>query len=94
MKAQLVPIMPFLKTLLILLLVYFGLRFLFRLSKPYLFRFLAKKMTQKFEGAFGGTAYGYEKSQPEGKVTVDQTPPKQRTSSKIVGEYIDFEEID
>jgi len=51
-------------------------------------------MTQKFEGAFGGTAYGYEKSQPEGKVTVDQTPPKQRTSSKIVGEYIDFEEID
>ncbi len=84
----------FLKTILIILLVYYGLKFLLRLLSPYLLRYITKKAAQRFEGAFDASSFQSAKEEPEGSVTVDKMPGKDRSSGKQVGEYIDFEEIE
>ena len=80
--------------ILIVLLVYFGLKFLWRLAAPYAMRFLAKKAAQRFESAFGQnpfqSAEGFQQASPSSSKSNDR--PK--SNGKIVGEYIDFEEID
>ena len=82
----------FITTILVLLLLYFGLKFLFRLAKPFLMRYLAKKMAEKF----GQSAHPFEANnrRPEGEVSIDKTPPKTSKSKNVVGEYIEYEEID
>ncbi|OAB78955.1 hypothetical protein ULVI_10290 [Cochleicola gelatinilyticus] len=84
--------MTFLKTILVILLVYFGLKFLIRLLTPYIMRYVAKKAGQKFEQAFGQNPMRSE-PQKEGKVTIDKKPPSTRRTKETVGEYVDFEEI-
>ena len=82
----------FITTILVLLLLYYGLKFLFRLARPYLMRYFAKKMAEKFgQGASPFDAYN---PRPEGEVSIDKTPPKSSKSKNIVGEYIEYEEID
>ncbi|WP_461302955.1 DUF4834 domain-containing protein [Aureisphaera sp.] len=84
----------FLKTILIILLVYFTLKFLFRLLAPYAMRFIAKKAAQRFESAFGQAPFD---GQGPGQGRQTQTEPSKdipKSNGKIVGEYIDFEEID
>lgn len=76
----------FLKTLAIILLVYFALRFLLKLATPYLMRFVAKKAEEKMGQVFKGFSAETQNSTKEPEV-----PQK---SSKVVGEYIDFEEIE
>ncbi|MBV1922816.1 MAG: DUF4834 family protein [Flavobacteriaceae bacterium] len=88
--------MTFLKTLLIILLVYLGLKILFRLAKPYLLRYIAKKAGTHFEKSFGGFA-NQNPNQPknkEGDISIDKAPSNKQTSKNTVGEYVDFEEID
>jgi Domain of unknown function (DUF4834) len=84
----------FLKTILILLLVYYGLKLIFSVAKPYIFRFLAKKVNEKFESSFGQNPFeGFQQDKSSDSY---QAKPKssEPTSKKVVGEYIDFEEID
>lgn len=77
----------FLKTLCIILLVYFAVRFLVKLAAPYFVRFVQKKAQQKMEQMFTGFQDAYHQEKEE-KKTVN------KKSSKVVGEYIDFEEVD
>ncbi|WP_336375832.1 DUF4834 domain-containing protein [Aureisphaera galaxeae] len=82
------------KTILIILLVYFGLKFLFRLLAPYAMRYIAKKAAQRFENAFGQAPFndaGATYTQPNPSKSADDIP---KSNGKVVGEYIDFEEID
>ncbi|MFV8225703.1 DUF4834 family protein [Christiangramia aquimixticola] len=84
-----------LKTVLIILLVYFGLKILIRFFGPLLLKYFMKKMGKKFEQqfkqGFGGPA---NPPREKGKVTIDKKPGNNRSSDKKVGEYIDYEEID
>ena len=77
----------FIQTIAIVLLVYFALRFILKMVAPYIMRFVAKKAQQKMEQAFKG----FESMQNKSRQPEEDIP---RKSSKIVGEYIDFEEID
>ena len=91
--------MVFLKTLLIILLVYYGLKILFRLLKPYLMKYIAKKAGQRFEQTFGHNPYSQNtqkrnKDDKEGSVSIDQMPTKKNSSKSNEGEYVDYEEID
>ncbi|APG59449.1 DUF4834 family protein [Christiangramia salexigens] len=85
-----------LKTVLIVLLVYFGLKILIRWFGPILLRYFMRKMGKKFEKQFGQQFGGFQEPQKkkEGKVSIDKKPGKGRKSDKTVGEYIDYEEID
>lgn len=77
----------FLKTILIIVLVYVTLRFLIRLAFPYFMRYVAKKAGQKMENAFKGFQESQNSNRPKPQ-------PVEKKTKKVVGEYIDFEEID
>ncbi|HZH70507.1 MAG TPA: DUF4834 family protein [Flavobacteriaceae bacterium] len=85
----------FLQIILTILLIYYGLRLLFRFLLPYFLKFLARKAEQKMEGAFR-SAYEQQNqtTKSEGEVSVDKMPRQNRKSKKTVGEYVDYEEID
>ena len=86
--------MTFLRTILIILLIFFGLRILFRFLKPYIMHYVAKKANEKF----GEMADRYKSrtspQEPEGKTTIVNESGQRSGSKKSVGEYIDYEEID
>lgn len=87
--------MGFLKTLLIILLVYYSLKFLAKWLAPIMFRYAAKKTEEHFKEKFKGFAGpGQQNDSQEGDVIIEKKPKSQKRSSKIVGEYIDFEEIE
>lgn len=90
--------MGLLRTILIILLVYFGFKILARLFAPILLRFVAKKAEQKFGEQFGGfqnpNQQRQQQKQKEGETVIDKMPDGTRTSNPKVGEYIDYEEID
>lgn len=85
----------FLRTLLIILLIYYGLKILSRLFAPLLLKYIAKKAEQKFGGQFGQFQQKTQQqtTKKEGEVTIDKIP-NIKTSNKDVGEYVDYEEID
>lgn len=86
--------MAFIKTLLILLLIYFGVKFLIKLLTPYLLKYFSKKMGEHFQKAFGGDNTVSKEQRKEGSVTIDKTPSENSKSNQKVGEYVDYEEID
>ena len=86
--------MGLLKTILILLLVYYGVKLLSRLFAPILMRFVAKKAGQRFGQHFNQNQNPNEPIQKEGEISIDSTPQEQKASNKDVGEYVEYEEID
>ncbi|MEW7292957.1 DUF4834 family protein [Aquimarina sp. 2304DJ70-9] len=80
-----------LKVILIIVLIYYGLKVLTRLFGPLLLRYVTKKAGEKFEQQFSQYHQAQQSAQDE--VTIDKKPT-QNSSNKDVGEYIDFEEID
>lgn len=83
------------KMILIILLVYFGVKILSRLFMPFFLKFVAKKAEQRFGGQFGQFQKDprQDNSRKEGEVIIDKVP-KTKSSNKDVGDYVDFEEID
>ncbi|MBO6880101.1 DUF4834 family protein [Winogradskyella sp.] len=90
--------MGLLRTILIILLIWFGLKILTRLFAPFLMRFVAKKAEEKFGEQFGGfqnqSQQREEKKRREGETVIDKMPEQNKSSNEKVGEYIDYEEID
>ncbi len=74
------------------MLVYFGLKILFRFFGPLILKYFMKKMGKKFQDQF--SQFQQPQQEKEGKVSIDKKPRRGRKSHKNVGEYIDYEEID
>lgn len=83
-----------LKTLIIIVLVYYGFKLLMRILAPLLLKYAAQKMEQKFGDAFQQAQQSQGNPKDEGKTVIDSMPDQDTKSNKKVGEYIDFEEID
>lgn len=83
----------FLKTFLILLLVYFGLRILFRLYGPLIIRWFARRLARRFERQFQAYHSQTQQDPQQQSRTVDQSQKPGRNNSDK-GEYIEYEEID
>ncbi|SFN64821.1 protein of unknown function [Bizionia echini] len=84
------------KTILIILLVWYGIKILSRLFAPALLRYVSKKAEEKFGQQFGQQFnQNQQKQSPkkEGETVIDKVP-QSNTSNKNVGEYVDYEEID
>ena len=47
----------FLQTILIILLVYYGLKIIFKFLKPYLIKYIAKKASDRFGQSFGNNPF-------------------------------------
>jgi len=89
-----IVLMKFIQTFLIILLIFFGLRILFRFLSPYIMRYLAKKVGERFQNMAQGRGYKEPAAKKEGETVIDRVPHRDQTSNKTVGEYIDYEEID
>ena len=81
-----------LKVILIIILIYYGLKILTRLFGPLLLRYVTKKAGEKFQQHFDQYQQPHEPK--EGEVTIEKKPKQKPSSNKDVGEYIDYEEID
>ena len=90
--------MGLLRTILIILLVYFGFKILARLFAPFLLRFVAKKAEQKFGEKFedfqNKNQQKQQKNHKEGETVIDKMPNQNKPSNSDVGEYVDYEEIE
>ena len=87
--------MGFLKTILIILLVYYFLKILGKLFAPRMFRYAAKKTEEHFKEKFEGFAEQNNSNEEQiGDVIIENKSTKKKNTSKNVGEYIDFEEIE
>lgn len=83
-----------LKTILIILLVYFGFKIFVRWFGPLILKYFLGKVGKKFQQQFNQQQQPFNKTPKEGKVSIDKKPGQGKRSNKKVGEYIDYEEID
>ncbi|MBT8185238.1 MAG: DUF4834 family protein [Eudoraea sp.] len=86
--------MTFLKTILIILLIYYLLKILVRWFAPRLFGYAARKAEKHFQETFG--AFPDQEAAEDGVWGKAEKRHKRTTkqASKDIGEYIDFEEIE
>lgn len=94
---QLASVTGVVKVILIILLIYYGVKILSRIFAPLLLKFITKKAEQRFGEQFGGFRNPNSKhKQPkknEGEISIDKMPDN-KTSNKNVGEYVDYEDVD
>ena len=87
--------MVFLKTILVILLVYYLVKILARMFAPKIFGYAARKTEEHFRERFGEFSQQQQGHQERvGDVIIDKKPKKKQGDSEKVGDYIDFEEID
>ena len=90
--------MVFFKTILVILLIYYGLKILAKMFAPKIFGYAAKKTEEHFREKFGEFAQQRVDEERIGDVIIKKKSSKKNTSksdsSNTVGDYIDFEEID
>jgi hypothetical protein len=81
--------MVFLKTLLIILLVFFGLKLMAKYLGPILLKYVFKKVRKSMENKFNSA-----QSQTQDQETQTSKTSKSKPKESKVGEYVDYEEID
>ena len=79
----------FLKTVGIIVLIYYGLKFIGRL----LFPIVVKKAVNNMQSRQTQYQRHYQQK-PEGEVTVEKNRREQTRTRNTEGEYVDFEEIE
>lgn len=79
------------EVILIILLIYFGFKIFIRWFGPLILRYFLKKVGKQFEKKFGQFDQSQKKTE---RSPLSKKTGKSRKSSKEVGEYIDYEEID
>ncbi len=84
--------MNFLRTILIIVLLYYVLKFLTKLFAPYLMKRMVHKMQEKAQSHQQG--YQQKPHVNEGETSIDKKPSNSKQSNSSVGEYVDYEEVD
>ena len=84
------------KTILILLLIYYGFKFLTRLLAPIILKKMVNKMGSNFQSSFTNFSKQAHNQKKEGDITIEKSTKKDKNtrSKKDLGDYIDYEEID
>jgi len=91
---QYASVIGLVRTILIIGLIYFGVKILSRLFAPLILKFFTKQVERKFGGQFDGFKNNQQNTQKkEGEVTIDKMP-NTKSSNKNVGDYVDYEEIE
>ncbi len=84
-------IVGFLRTLLIIAIIYFGIRLITRYILPLLVDKGIKNMQQKMQDQ---QRANQPPRRPEGEVTIEGEPPHRKKRPDDKGDYVDFEEVD
>ena len=81
----------FIRTLLIIAVIYVLFKYVFRLLFPFLFQQGMKNMQRKMEDQLQNQQRSYRR---EGDVIIENNRRKGSSVSRDEGEYVDFEEVD
>ena len=89
---QQADLMGFLRTILIILLIYYGLKIIARFAFP----FLIKNFMGKVERKFNEQQQNQSNNQQTkvGETIIDVKPNSNQKTNDSVGEYVDYEEIE
>ncbi len=82
-----------LRTILIILVIYYALKIVMRFAFPLLMKRFMGKMEKKFQQQQGQ----HQPNQPRSKVgetIIDKKPDSNSGTNNDVGEYIDYEDVD
>ncbi len=82
-----------LRTILIILVIYYGLKIIMRFAFPLLMKRFMSKVERKFQEQQGQS----KQNQPPTKVGetfIDKKPNSANKTSNDVGEYVDYEDVD
>jgi len=82
--------MGLLRTLLIILIIYYGLKFISKYLMPFVFNKTMQKVQKNMKNKFDKEQ---NPSTNVGETSIEYAP-KNESSNNKVGEYIDFEEVD
>ena len=85
--------MSFLRTIAIILLIYYVFKFLTKLFAPYLMKKMVHKMQEKAQNQYSNQQQYQQPKTKEGETIIDKAP-KTSNSNNSVGEYVDYEEVD
>jgi bacteriorhodopsin len=80
----------FLRTIFVLILIYYVLKFASKYILPILLKNFIQKAQEQQRNAQGGP----RSNTKEGETVVDKAPKTKKTDNNQVGEYVDFEEIE
>ncbi|WP_321369224.1 DUF4834 family protein [uncultured Draconibacterium sp.] len=80
----------FLRTLVIIAVIYFGFRFIVR----YLFPKIVDKGMKNMQQKMREQQRQQQPKRPEGEVTIEGKPGQHNKNQKDNGEYVDFEEVE
>ncbi len=83
------------KFILVILLIYYGLKIITRFFGPLLLKYITKKAGERFQQQFG--QFNQQKNtsnSSQEEITIEKKTKSTSTSKNTVGEYIDYEEID
>ena len=81
----------FLRTLFIIIIIYYGIRFVTRYIFPMLVDKGLKNMQQKMQDQQRQKQHS---TRTPGEVTIEDNRQNRNKNGKIKGEYVDFEEVD
>lgn len=82
--------MGLLRTIFIIILLYYAIKFLVKLFAPFLIKKAVSKMQQQSD------AFQQKQQEPkvqEGQTIIDKAPVFKKNTKNLEGDYIDFEEI-
>lgn len=87
------------ETILIIILAFLALRIIFRFARPYIMRFVMRKLERKLNNSMGFNPPPKQekpRKQKKGEITIDKMPnaKKKKGDTSNLGEYIDYEEIE
>ena len=82
----------FFRTILIIILVYYALKWLGRILFPLLFQKAVKNFEKKAREQ--GTYQSQDSHVKEGETVIDKRPVRGQSSNSDVGEYVDYEEVE
>jgi geranylgeranyl pyrophosphate synthase len=91
---QTASLLGFMRTILIIVLIYYAIKILARIFAPFLIRYMSKKMQERFGGQFQQHQNTSKPNQKEGETVIDKAPQSDKASNKNVGEYVDYEDVD
>lgn len=80
------------RTLLIIFLMYYVLKFLAKIFLPIILKKVVEKASENFQQYNPGQ--NAPNSQNQDEIIMEQSKPKKPINTKKVGEYVDYEEID
>ncbi len=85
--------MGFIQTILIIILVFYVIKSIFRLLIPVLIKRYADKLHDSFQEAFYKNHEAKDSSYGDGKVVIEKTKLSTNKESDNLGDYVDFEEV-